>query len=143
MKILHALVAGTLFGIGLTVSGMVNPAKVLNFLDFAAIGSGGWDATLAVVFAAALTFSFLGVQLARRLDKPLAEATFNWPARSDIDAPLVAGAAVFGVGWGLVGVCPGPALTAVAVAGDNLVYMAVFVAAMVIGNFAAGRLQSS
>lgn len=127
-----AFVCGLLFGLGLLISGMTQPAKVLNFLDVA----GNWDPTLAVVMAAALAVSGLGYRLARQRNRPVFAAQSFWPTRTDIDAPLVLGAVLFGIGWGLAGLCPGPALV-------NLVTFApkvfVFVAAMVIGMIAHDR----
>ena len=106
---LTALVAGTLFGLGLAISQMTNPAKVLAFLDIA----GDWDPSLAFVMAGAVAVSFVAFRVARTRHTPLLGDTFRLPTRRDIDAPLVVGALLFGVGWGLAGLCPGPAITAV------------------------------
>jgi uncharacterized membrane protein YedE/YeeE len=106
MVILAAAVCGMLFGFGLIVSGMALPQKVLNFLDL----FGTWDPSLALVMAAALAVSGAGYALARRRPAPLVAAQWNWPTASAIDTPLLAGAGLFGLGWGLVGLCPGPAL---------------------------------
>jgi hypothetical protein len=124
--ILASFVCGLIFGAGLLISGMNQPEKVLGFLDI----FGAWDATLAFVMAGAVAVASIGFALARRRDAPLFAAKFSWPERRDIDAPLVAGAVVFGIGWGLVGICPGPAL--VNLAGLSLPIV-VFVAAMVVG----------
>ena len=124
--ILTSLLIGALFGAGLAISGMMNPAKVLGFLDFA----GDWDPTLAFVMGGALLVSVPGFALARKRPKPALETGFQMPTRRDIDGRLIGGAAVFGVGWGLSGFCPGPALSAMAT-GMPGVY--VFVAAMVAG----------
>jgi uncharacterized membrane protein YedE/YeeE len=124
--ILASFVSGLIFGAGLLISGMNQPEKVLGFLDI----FGNWDATLAFVMAGAVAVASIGFALARRRAAPLFAAKFSWPERRDIDAPLVAGAIIFGIGWGLVGICPGPAL--VNLAGLSLPIM-VFVAAMVIG----------
>jgi uncharacterized membrane protein YedE/YeeE len=97
---------GLVFGAGLAVSGMTNPAKVLAFLDV----FGRWDPTLACVMGGALAVTAVGVAVARRSARPWLGSGFGIPTRRDIDARLVGGAALFGVGWGLVGVCPGPAL---------------------------------
>lgn len=102
---LAAVIAGLLFGAGLVVSDMVNPARVLAFLDIA----GAWDPSLAWVMAAALLPSALAWQWRRRRTQPLCDTTFHVPTRRDLDARLLAGAALFGIGWGLVGLCPGPA----------------------------------
>jgi len=124
--ILASFICGLVFGAGLLISGMNQPEKVLGFLDL----FGAWDATLAFVMAGAVAVSAIGFALARRRAAPLFAAKFSWPERRDIDTPLVAGAVLFGIGWGLVGICPGPAL--VNLAGMSLPIV-VFVAAMVIG----------
>ena len=121
-----ALVAGLLFGIGLGVSGMARPTKVLAFLDVA----GAWDPTLAFVMIAAVGVHALAVLVARRRRAPLGGQTFGWPEITAIDLPLVAGSALFGVGWGLGGYCPGPALLGAASGNPGA---AVFVVAMVAG----------
>ena len=124
--ILASFICGLIFGAGLLISGMNQPEKVLGFLDI----FGNWDATLAFVMAGAVAVAATGFALARRRAAPLLAAKFSWPERRDIDTPLVAGAILFGIGWGLVGICPGPAL--VNLAGLSLPIV-VFVAAMVIG----------
>lgn len=131
--VLVALVCGTIFGAGLTVSGMVDPSKILNFLDFAGIASGRWDPTLAVVFAGAVAAMAVGVGIRQGLTKPLAAAEFSVPANSGLDARLLGGAVLFGVGWGIAGLCPGPAIASLAVAGGQLTAVIVFIAALVAG----------
>lgn len=121
---------GLLFGVGLIVSGMSDPAKVLNFLDVAAIASGTWDASLAFVMAGAVTVAFIGYRLVWRRPAPLLADRFQIPTRTDIDRRLVAGAAMFGLGWSLAGFCPGPALVALG-SGQKLVWL--FVGAMIAG----------
>ena len=121
-----ALVCGFIFGWGLLISGMVQPAKVLAFLDIL----GAWDASLAVVMGAALAVSGLGFALIKRRQRPLLAAQLAWPGKTDIDAPLVTGAALFGIGWGLVGLCPGPALENLASLSPRII---VFVIAMAAG----------
>ncbi len=110
MPIIAAIIAGILFGAGLTVSGMSNPKKVLDFLDIAAIARGGWDPTLLMVFIGALPVMFIAYRLQGR--KPLFADAFSIPSAGAIDRPLVIGSALFGIGWGLVGLCPGPAVIA-------------------------------
>lgn len=124
--ILASFVCGLIFGAGLLISGMNQPEKVLGFLDI----FGEWDATLAFVMAGAVAVSAIGFALARRSTAPVFATRFSWPERRDIDAPLVAGAILFGIGWGLVGICPGPAL--VNLAGFSLPIV-VFVVTMVLG----------
>jgi uncharacterized protein len=117
---------GLIFGVGLLVSGMTQPAKVLGFLDV----FGVWDPTLAFVMAAALLVSWLGFRSARQQAKPVLAVRHLWPTRTEIDPPLVIGSALFGVGWGLVGLCPGPALVNVA---GLMPRVLVFVIAMAAG----------
>jgi len=125
-QVLIALVAGLLFGAGLYVSQMVNPAKVLAFLDIA----GDWDPSLAFVMAGALAVAALGNVLAERRPAPFAADSYRLPTARRIDGRLVGGAALFGVGWGLVGFCPGPALAALPF---GLWQVVLFVAAMIAG----------
>lgn len=121
-----AFVIGLVFGVGLLVSGMTDPAKVLAFLDLA----GAWDPSLAVVMAAAVPVAAAGFVLARHRAAPLVDATFHAPRARALDRRLVLGSIVFGAGWGLVGLCPGPALV---VAGSGSRAALVFVAAMIAG----------
>jgi len=130
---LISLIAGTVFGAGLTISGMVNPQKILNFLDVAAIPSGGWDPTLAVVMGSAVTVMALTYLYLGRLTSPVIGTKFFLPTRRDIDTPLVAGAVIFGLGWGLAGVCPGPAIAALALTKVHLMDFAIFIGALVFG----------
>ena len=109
MPILASLVCGFVFGCGLVVSGMIQPAKVLGFLDFFGIPSSAWDPSLAVVMAAALAVAGLGYALLGTRP-PLFEQQSLWPTKKDIDSSLLSGALLFGIGWGLVGLCPGPAI---------------------------------
>lgn len=104
------LAAGLLFGLGATVGGMTQPARILGFLDF----FGAWDPTLVLVILGALAGYRLMLRIALGRGQPLLGGTFQIPTRRDVDLPLVAGGAVFGLGWGLAGYCPGPAFTALA-----------------------------
>lgn len=110
MSFVVNLVLGLLFGIGLVVSGMSDPAKVLNFLDL----FGTWDASLAFVMGGAVVTTFIGYRLVFRRPKPVAADAFHLPANNAIDRRILVGPAIFGIGWGLGGFCPGPALTATA-----------------------------
>lgn len=127
---------GLLFGIGLVVSQMINPAKVLGFLDVA----GRWDPSLALVMAAAVAVSSIGYAVARRRGRPALNQQLKVPTRRDIDFRLVAGAAIFGVGWGLIGLCPGPALTALAYGKWEVVLFVVAMAAGVLLHAGFDRL---
>ena len=129
MPIIASLLCGLIFGAGLLISGMVQPAKVLAFLDI----FGAWDPSLAVVMAAALAVSVPGFRLAGQGSRPWLAGRYFLPGGSGIDLPLVAGAALFGIGWGLVGLCPGPALESLATLSPGVI---VFVAAMAAGMIA-------
>ena len=124
--IVSAFAAGLLFGLGLIVSQMVNPAKVLGFLDV----FGNWDPSLALVMAGAVVVSALGYVVARRRGVPVLAPRLEIPTRRDLDPRLIGGAALFGIGWGLVGLCPGPALVGLTF-GPWPVF--VFVTAMIVG----------
>ena len=123
---LGALLAGIVFGLGLAVSQMINPAKVLAFLDIA----GRWDPSLALVMAGALAVTALGYRLALRRPAPLLAERFEVPTVREIDGRLLAGAVVFGIGWGLVGFCPGPAIASLAYGVKESI---IFAAAMLAG----------
>jgi hypothetical protein len=126
MRVFSALIVGILFGLGLTISGMINPSKIIAFLDIL----GDWDPSLLVVMASALAVSFVGYRIVLARPKPLFDASFQLPTKTAIDQPLLAGAALFGVGWGLAGLCPGPAITAIGLGAGPIV---VFLAALVVG----------
>jgi uncharacterized membrane protein YedE/YeeE len=121
-----AFFAGLIFGLGLVISQMVNPAKVLGFLDL----FGNWDPSLAFVMGGAVVMSAIGLRIARLRGAPLLGLKLDIPTRRDIDVRLVGGSVLFGVGWGLVGLCPGPALTSLPLGQWQV---AIFVAAMVVG----------
>jgi uncharacterized membrane protein YedE/YeeE len=120
------LLCGLVFGFGLLISQMMQPAKVLAFLDL----FGSWDPSLAVVMAVALAVAWPGFALARRRGRPLVGAECLWPSARAIDRPLVIGSVLFGIGWGLVGLCPGPAIENLATGSPHVV---LFVAAMIAG----------
>ncbi|MCP4621374.1 MAG: YeeE/YedE family protein [Bradyrhizobium sp.] len=139
MAVLLQFIIGLIFGFGLILSGMSNPAKVLNFLDIAAIRTGAWDASLAFVMAGAIAVTFAGYKLALRRSQPLFGERFHLPTKEDVDARVIAGPAVFGVGWGLAGFCPGPAITAL---GFGTGAAVIFVAAMLVGMWLARFIAS-
>lgn len=129
MKHLSSFFAGLLFSLGLMVSGMINPAKVLAFLDIA----GAWDPSLAFVMGGAIITTFLGYKFVLKRDTPVFDDEFYIPERTDIDRKLLVGASLFGIGWGLVGICPGPGLVVFAAAPTTV---AAFIAAMIAGMLA-------
>jgi uncharacterized membrane protein YedE/YeeE len=128
MQQVVAAISGLIFGAGLAISGMTNPAKVLAFLDV----FGAWDPTLAFVMGGALAISTTGFALASRRSRPWLADSFSLPTRTDLDPSLVGGAVLFGVGWGLVGLCPGPALANLSRGSAEIT---LFVAAMIVGIF--------
>ncbi len=123
---LSALAAGLLFGMGLMLSGMTNPGEVLGFLDW----SGVWSPDLIGVLGSAVLVSLIGFQIARRMERPWFEAEFPALPRKSIDRPLLIGAMLFGIGWGLAGYCPGPALASLALGNEEVL---VFLGAMLCG----------
>ena len=126
MFILTSLLAGLVFGLGLIVSGMANPAKVLGFLDL----GGAWDPSLALVMAGAIAVGFVGFLFAKKRTVSLIGAEMKLPTARQIDRRLVIGSAVFGIGWGIAGLCPGPGLVVLGMGESKAV---VFVAAMLVG----------
>ena len=126
LLLLFALLSGTLFGLGLAVSGMVNPAKVLAFLDVA----GNWDPTLAMVMLGALAVTAPAFRVVLKRGGPWFATRFSLPTKTDLEPRLMLGAALFGIGWGLAGVCPGPAIAALVTGRGAIV---LFVVAMLAG----------
>ncbi len=135
MGIVVNALAGLLFGLGLVISGMANPAKVQNFLDLAGI----WDPSLAFVMAAAVAVTFVGYRIALRRPAPLLADRLHLPTARHLDARLLLGASVFGIGWGLTGFCPGPAFTALPLLAPGTL---VFVPGMVLGAVVARALAA-
>lgn len=129
-RIAAGLASGLLFGLGLVISGMSDPAKVLNFLDL----FGSWDPSLAFVMAGAVAVTFVGYRLTLARSRPMFDQSFHLPTAKDLDPSLITGAAVFGLGWGLIGFCPGPAITAIPLFAEGTL---VFVPAMIAGMWAA------
>ena len=126
---------GLIFGTGIAVSGMINPAKVLNFFDIA----GNWDPSLLLVMGSALTVTAIGFRFVLRREKPVLDQQFHLPTKRRLDVPLIGGSAVFGVGWGLAGFCPGGAIPALGL-GDVSAW--AFVAAMIAGILTARTLRN-
>ncbi|SNY90960.1 hypothetical protein SAMN04515647_1151 [Cohaesibacter sp. ES.047] len=137
MRYLVAALIGGLFGLGITLSGMANPAKVLNFFDLA----GSFDPSLAIVMAGALSVAAPGYALVfRKQRKPVYDTEFHLPRSNRIDARLVLGSAVFGIGWGIGGFCPGASIPAL---GLGHASSFIFVLALIVGILVAGRMQQS
>lgn len=129
-----AFVSGVVFALGLGLAGMTRPSKILAFLDVA----GPWDPSLAFVMVGAIGVHFLFVRVARRSASPRLAPRFAWPLEKRIDGRLLLGAALFGIGWGLAGYCPGPSLVSLASLAPGVM---LFVSAMAVGTFVAGRLD--
>jgi uncharacterized protein len=125
-RLLVSFASGIVFALGLGISGMTRPVKVIGFLDFA----GKWDASLAFVMVGAIAVYFIAYRLIRKRSAPLFAEKFSVPGQKDIDLNLIVGAAIFGAGWGLGGFCPGPAITSLA---SGVTPVAVFVIAMAAG----------
>lgn len=139
MRIGVNFLLGLLFGFGLVLSGMSDPAKVLNFLDVA----GTWDPSLAFVMAGAIAVTAIGFAFVRRREAPILEPVFQFPKSTDLDAKLVGGAAIFGIGWGLGGFCPGPALTALPLAATGtLAFVPAMLVGVMLGTFVSRALSA-
>jgi uncharacterized membrane protein YedE/YeeE len=134
-NIFIALLAGILFGLGLIISEMVNPARVIGFLDI----TGDWDPTLAFVMGSALMITIPLFPLILRRSCPLIADNFSLPDKILLDNKLIIGACLFGLGWGLAGLCPGPAITALVTLSPDI---AIFVLAMLVGNWLASHKES-
>lgn len=140
MVALASLLCGLIFGFGLLISGMTQPEKVLGFLDI----FGRWDPTLALVMAAALVVSGIGFAMVRKQRRPVLTPQHLWPTRTDIDRPLVVGSLLFGIGWGLVGLCPGPALVNLAgLMPSVMVFVLAMAAGMIINDLWKRRVPSN
>lgn len=135
MRFISAFAVGLIFGVGIAISGMINPAKVLNFFDIA----GTWDPSLIFVMGGALVTTFIGYRFVLRRGKPVIEERFQLPTARDIDARLIGGAAVFGIGWGIAGFCPGAAVPAL---GSGKIEVVGFVAALLAGLWVARLVQA-
>jgi uncharacterized protein len=136
MRLVYTFLIGVIFGTGIALSGMANPAKVLNFFDIA----GSWDPSLAFVMGGALLVTFIGYRLVLPRKAPLFDSSFHLPTSKLIDARLVGGAAIFGFGWGISGFCPGGALPALGVFHPQVwIFVAAMVAGMMITRALGGK----
>lgn len=137
MRYLILLAIGILFGLGLSVSGMINPAKVLNFFDIA----GSWDPSLAFVMGGALLIALPGYRWIFRRGRPIIDVDFDLPLKQAVDMRLILGAAIFGLGWGLVGLCPGPALAGIGTGSiDILIFVIALIAGIFLSRFATRKI---
>jgi uncharacterized protein len=137
LKILSAFAFGLVFGIGILISGMANPAKVLNFFDIA----GTWDPSLMFVMGGALAVAALGYRLVFKMKHPLLAGGFSLPTRKDIDARLLGGAAIFGIGWGITGFCPGGLVPALGLGRTEPFIAAAAIVAGMLAVRVAGNLR--
>lgn len=138
MHLISTYLIGLLFGLGIVISGMANPAKVLNFFDIA----GSWDPSLMFVMGGALLVTFIGYRFVLQRQAPLLATRFQLPTRTALDAPLLGGAALFGVGWGIAGFCPGGALPALGTGrGDVFLFVAAVIAGMLLTRFMRNAWQ--
>jgi uncharacterized membrane protein YedE/YeeE len=140
-KLVSAFLIGGVFGLGIAVSGMINPAKVLNFFDIAGIWAGTWDPSLIFVMAGGLAVAFIGYRLVFGWRKaPIFETSFALPTNRAIDGQLVGGAALFGIGWGIAGFCPGGAIPALGLGYPQTpIFVAAVIAGIVVARFARAR----
>ncbi len=134
MQRISEFVVGLIFGVGLVLSGMTDPGKVIGFLDV----SGDWDPSLALVMGGAIAVGVFAFAWAKKRRQPLLGEAFDWPASEQIDRRVVIGSLVFGIGWGLAGFCPGPALVSLAAGQEKALY---FVGAMIFGMIAFELIQ--
>jgi len=140
--LITAGLSGLIFGAGLYIAQMTNPLVVLKFLDFGEFFSGGWDPSLGFVIVAAIVVMMVGVRLASRRPAPLFEKHFYLPEFTHIDAPLVIGGVLFGLGWGMSGICPGPAITLIGFMPENLwIYLGTMFAGSFIGHYILSALR--
>jgi uncharacterized membrane protein YedE/YeeE len=136
MHLVVTYLIGVVFGLGIVISGMSNPAKVLNFFDVA----GSWDPSLAFVMGSALAVTAIGYRIVFRGTRPLFEGNFSLPTARDLDARLIGGSAVFGVGWGIAGFCPGGALPALGTGrSEVLIFTAALIAGLALARFIKSR----
>jgi uncharacterized membrane protein YedE/YeeE len=140
LPIAAAAGCGLIFGVGLAIAQMTDPAKIKAFLDVAAIFDGTWDASLILVMGAGLLVTIAIYRIGGARQSPVLTSAFVWPKRGDIDRRLVVGSAIFGVGWGIAGLCPGPAIADLGLAPGEF---ALFVVAMLVGSWISGIALSA
>jgi uncharacterized membrane protein YedE/YeeE len=135
MQLIASYLIGLIFGVGIAISGMINPAKVINFFDVA----GTWDPSLMFVMGGALVVTFIGYRLVFTRARPLLAASFQLPTKTTLDVQLLGGSALFGIGWGMTGFCPGGALPAL---GTGRIEVFAFVGALIVGILIAKALMA-
>jgi uncharacterized protein len=134
--LLTSFASGMVFALGLGISGMTRPSKVIGFLDF----FGSWDASLSFVMIGAICVYFVAYRWSRGMASPVLAVGFSVPSRTRLDRRLIVGAAIFGAGWGLSGFCPGPAITSLASGAPSII---LFIAAMALGTYLQGLVSSA
>lgn len=138
IRLIAAVVSGCIFGVGLAIAGMLNPAKVVGFLDV----FGNWDPSLAFVMAGGIMVNLLGLRFVLKRPTPFLCDKFYLPTAKSIDRPLVIGSLIFGVGWGLAGLCPGPVISSLTLNPSGMVpFLAVLIGGLLVGRAVAGRLS--
>ena len=140
MKGIISLLTGILFGAGLCISGMVNPMKVINFLDI----TGTWDPSLALVMGGGLTVMIIANLVGRKMNRPMYAEYWRLPTRDKLDTQLIVGSVIFGIRWGVGGFCPGPALTAIAYSNSTMLLgVAAYVVGAILASFIRTRMQNN
>lgn len=136
-RVLFALIIGMIFGSGIAISGMANPAKIMNFFDIA----GTWDPSLAFVMGGALIVTAIGYKIVLKRSAPVFDRMFYLPTRRDLDKPLLIGSAIFGIGWGITGFCPGGAIPALGLGhGDAFIFVGSMIAGIALARVLRGKL---
>ncbi|WP_287439452.1 DUF6691 family protein [Reinekea sp.] len=139
-RLVFALLAGVIFGLGLSIAQMIDPAKVINFLN----PLGPWDPSLMVVLAVGLAINALATPLILKRERPLFDNLFRVPAKSQIDAKIIGGGVLFGIGWGIAGYCPGPLLTSLSFANsDILISLAAYVVGTLVTKWVIARIEAA
>ena len=136
-RVFFALIIGMIFGSGIAISGMANPAKIMNFFDIA----GTWDPSLAFVMGGALIVTAIGYKIVLKRSAPVFDRMFYLPTRRDLDKPLLIGSAIFGIGWGITGFCPGGAIPALGLGhGDAFIFVGSMIAGIALARVLRGKL---
>jgi len=138
-RLITALIIGAIFGIGLAIAGMLNPAKVVGFLDV----FGDWDPSLALVMGGGVLVNAIGLRFVLKREAPIQSAEFLLPTASSIDKPLVAGSVIFGIGWGISGLCPGPVVASLLLNSNAMLpFFGMLIAGLLLGRIVMRRLAA-